>query len=70
MCGLRILWVCMGIWGLRRFECVGELFLLWIKLSFCTFRMEFFGEMFCFLLERCKTRSWKKKSVGIIPARL
>ena len=42
MSGLRILWVCMGIWGLRRFECVGELFLLWIKLSFCTFRMEFF----------------------------
>ena len=42
MSGLRILWVCMGIWVLRRFEWVGELFLLWIKLSFCTFRMEFF----------------------------
>ena len=47
MSGLRILWVCMGIWGLRRFEWVGELFLLWIKLSFLPFVWNFFfGEVY------------------------
>ena len=46
MSGLRILWVCMGIWALLRFEWVvrgrGGGALSVVDKAFCTFRMEFF----------------------------